>query len=1184
MAVLALAGVGAAAAAGIGWAAGLTGAALLTAGSIGFSVGNIAGNLLFPQRLPDVRQEGARLGDLTVSTSTYGNVIPFGVGHARLAGNVIWAKAIEETKTTTTQRGGGKGGKSRGGSVTQTTYTYAGTFAVAFCEGPVAAVIRIWANNTLIYDASTGTDSMQTEGLRFRFYPGDEAQLPDSLIEADQGAGNVPAFRGLCYLVFDHLPLAEYGNRLPNIQVELAFGVSDRFDYGIIAGGTGPTIASGFKTTTLAINPVRQRGYVLGTGPNTIVEFDLVTMAIVSERKLSDILGNPDWDSETITSFDHLYVAHDQNLYFTHGTWLYKINPFAWTLKTATISLPNALASHGALRRMTSLAFIGDTGLKTIVVVHDALLRSTVYFYDTQNEAFVDTRQFSSGSNIFGGGVSALTVGLPGEGAGEAWAIGAGGGSVHDPVLYVDKLTAGQYADVGLLGYSIEQYTGCENKLALDIADVDPGAIGWLSSTAAGVGAVYDETDNSLIILAPAWTGATVRPWLIKWSEADGIVWTTRLTTLTGTSEFMFSKVSGGKLGILLNQTLVMVDTATGAVTLSDWSSIGWHPTGIQAFSHQANAIIVASATNTDWRKLLVQRVSPSTASMAQFVTRVMDGIHVDAADYDVTDLDAITIDGFLVSQRTSAADAIRPLATLFQIDAVETDNKLVFKRRGGATVVSIAQDDLIRPEQSGAGSEPYTAQRTQEIELPAKVTVSYIDVDQDFQVNTQAAQRVRSPVPTIRTDHQVDLQVALATNADTARQQAEVLLYSAWLERHSFQFLLPPAFAYLDPADPVQLTLANGYTVRGRLGAVELGANYASSTTLLAETDGQYVSTAAGAVSAGILPQAIATSAPSQLFLLDVPLLRPTDDIGLQGMRVYWAVAPYVATGAWHGAQLQSSYDLTAWDGLDVSVHAAAWGYLEAALPDANDIFHTLHDASVTAHVSVGGDTLESVTETQLANGFNAAAVFKDNGDIEIIQFLDVADLGGNRHMLTGLNRGVSGTDTMAAGHATGERILFLSTLTVNPLIVPLLHLNRQGYFRPVSAGTLANTAIIEPHRFMGRDKMPLAPVHVTATLAGGDISLTWERRTRVNGGLMDGTGTVPVGEASEAYEVDIIAADGTTVLRTLTASTTAVTYAATDIAADFGVTPAELHVAVYQISAEVGRGFGRIDLLEVA
>jgi hypothetical protein len=48
----------------------------------------------------------------------------------------------------------------------------------------------------------------------------------------------------------------------------------------------------------------------------------------------------------------------------------------------------------------------------------------------------------------------------------------------------------------------------------------------------------------------------------------------------------------------------------------------------------------------------------------------------------------------------------------------------------------------------------------------------------------------------------------------------------------------------------------------------------------------------------------------------------------------------------------------------------------------------------------------------------------------------------------------------------------------------------------------------------------MPLAPVHVTATLTGSpeDITLAWVRRTRIGGELKDGTGTVPLGEASEA------------------------------------------------------------------
>ena len=42
-----------------------------------------------------------------------------------------------------------------------------------------------------------------------------EPKFPDadSLIAAKLGAGNVPAYRGLAYIVFERLPLADFGNR-----------------------------------------------------------------------------------------------------------------------------------------------------------------------------------------------------------------------------------------------------------------------------------------------------------------------------------------------------------------------------------------------------------------------------------------------------------------------------------------------------------------------------------------------------------------------------------------------------------------------------------------------------------------------------------------------------------------------------------------------------------------------------------------------------------------------------------------------------------------------------------------------------------------------------------------------------------------------------------------------------------
>lgn len=54
-----------------------------------------------------------------------------------------------------------------------------------------------------------------------RFYPGDRNQQPDPLIEAKQGAGMAPAYRGLAYVVFERLPLDAYGNRIPLLQFEV---------------------------------------------------------------------------------------------------------------------------------------------------------------------------------------------------------------------------------------------------------------------------------------------------------------------------------------------------------------------------------------------------------------------------------------------------------------------------------------------------------------------------------------------------------------------------------------------------------------------------------------------------------------------------------------------------------------------------------------------------------------------------------------------------------------------------------------------------------------------------------------------------------------------------------------------------------------------------------------------------
>lgn len=167
------------------------------------------------------RIEGPRLADLTVTTSTYGAAIPLAFGQRiRMGGNIIWAMPLIETRTT--KRSGGKGGRRR---QTATSYSYSANFAVAFCEGPVSGVRRIWADGKLLYD--TTASPPQTLAADIRAYTGTESQAADALIAADVGAADCPAYRGVCYVAFEGLQLADFANRIPQITAEIEAGGAD---------------------------------------------------------------------------------------------------------------------------------------------------------------------------------------------------------------------------------------------------------------------------------------------------------------------------------------------------------------------------------------------------------------------------------------------------------------------------------------------------------------------------------------------------------------------------------------------------------------------------------------------------------------------------------------------------------------------------------------------------------------------------------------------------------------------------------------------------------------------------------------------------------------------------------------------------------------------------------------------
>jgi hypothetical protein len=155
--------------------------------------------------------EGPRLKDIDGLTSTEGAPIPRVYGRARIGGQLISATRLEEVVNTKSDQGA-QGGKGMGGPKTvTTTYSYFANLAVGLCEGRIAFIRRVWADGREL-DLST---------LTMRVHKGSDTQNPDPLIVAKEGADQAPAYRGVAYVVFERLPLADFGNRVPQFSFEV---------------------------------------------------------------------------------------------------------------------------------------------------------------------------------------------------------------------------------------------------------------------------------------------------------------------------------------------------------------------------------------------------------------------------------------------------------------------------------------------------------------------------------------------------------------------------------------------------------------------------------------------------------------------------------------------------------------------------------------------------------------------------------------------------------------------------------------------------------------------------------------------------------------------------------------------------------------------------------------------------
>ncbi|HZT48539.1 MAG TPA: glycoside hydrolase/phage tail family protein [Hyphomicrobiaceae bacterium] len=524
-------------------------------------------------------------------------------------------------------------------------------------------------------------------------------------------------------------------------------------------------------------------------------------------------------------------------------------------------------------------------------------------------------------------------------------------------------------------------------------------------------------------------------------------------------------------------------------------------------------------------------------------------------AAYDASRLHGMFA-GFVIDRVLSAHEALQPLELAFFIDARESEGRIVFAHRGEQPpVIGLTADGLVESRPADALA---TLTRAQETDLPVSAKLTYIAAAGDYASAVEEARRLAGS-----SGRTAVADLPLVLEPEEAARMAEVWLFEAWAGRERAAFALPPSRLAIEPGDAVTLTLGGRSRTLRITGIGEHGSREVEALGLDRDIYSGAVQTTRRR--GGGSPAVIA-GRPLVLFL-DLPLIRG-DEPPYAGY-VAAAQQPWPGRIAFYRSPESANFLLEA-----VAVAPAVTGLTLDALPAAPT---SRFDRAGRFRVRLDLGSLASVTELALFSGANIAALENPAGGWEVLQFQSAVLVGPSTYELSVLLRGQAGSEAaMGAPLAAGARFVLIDAAVTPVDLAPdeigLAYTWRCG---PPSRSFDSPSFVEASHAFRGCGLLPLSPAHVRGVRsAGGDLVVTWVRRTRIGGDSWD-TVDVPLGEESERYEVDIL--DGTNVKRTLSATSPTVTYTAADQTADFGSLQSAVSLRVCQLSAVAGRGTPR-------
>ena len=979
---------------------------------LGWTIGSGVGAYVDPQKI-----EGPRLKDATKQTSQDGVPIPFGYGSFPTTGNLIWTDRLVETKSSKRQ---GKGGPK------VTEYIYTRSYAVGVCEGEIGGFLIIKRNGKIVYDTRTSAElaalgytseqiaesrAAQAKWLAVaKLYYGDEAQTPDPTMSAVKGAGNVPSYRGLAYIVCTHEDLTEERGAVP------------QYEFVVSACGTRTEVGAPGDERFMAFG-VAAAGFRAISRPLD-VDIDLVGPA-------------------------------DADVYGTNSTTSFGFAVFGGKAFSATKTGLCAVAELTALDTWAigptgSASSLNGSGLITTAgKLWQAAGTAGVKYLNTPADASFQTIASFGGEDIscvvgVGGGVIAVSKNakIYAAASGTTFALA---NDIYLPAgmqLNSDSLASNgaRMIAVGFRYVPVVEYTddmGATFTSATFPATGSPlplcarfcGGTRWLvgcDARTASTG-LFMSTDNAVTFTAVTLPHIIdIAPGGIAIDGVSGrcVVYGNELGT--GTNRGYWTEDYATWNVISFTGTEAQVDVFALYPPESYTAPVG------DELPDAPGHYVDDEGTVTGPGGTVVERCTPELG--LDIVTDLCARREV--TDIDVSDLTDL-VDGFKVATETDPGTAIDATRAAYFYDVSEYDGIVHFPKRGGAVSFALTMDDL-----AARDGDPIEWERVQEAELLRKVTVGYIDPDTTYTTTTQKWERRTG---TVEAKGEASVEIPLVGRKDFAAQVAEKRGKAAWAETEKVRFSLPYKWAKLTTADVGTLTDALGKVHRIRILSIEDDGGYRHIEAVLEQTN-TYVSTAAG--TSGPMPTVPGTglAGPTVAAVMNLPVLRDADDkAGL-----YIAAAGMLA--GWQGALVQLSRNGSTYENGPVIAANATMGNLSAVLPVASayapDNTNTL---SVTL-LPTSGDLSSCTFQDLLDSEVNACAILYPDGTAEILQFQTATETAPSVYDLTGLLRGRK--DTTIAEHAAGARFVLLDeNIRFTPIRAD--DIGKTLTIRPVSIGT---------------------------------------------------------------------------------------------------------------------------------